>query len=64
MSSDSFHLQVEESIKRNKNIYEFMGFEEIVRQSNSNVVLRSMKPVDFCEWKDFSSNTKVKRMSL
>lgn len=63
MSADSFHHQVEESIKRHKNIYDFMDFEEIIRQSNSNVVVKSMQPADFADWKDFSSAAKLKKMS-
>lgn len=63
MSADSFHHQVEESMKNMKNIYDFSDFETAVREANSRVVVKSMSPSDFSDWRDYSSAQKLRNVN-
>lgn len=63
MSADTFHHQVEESMKKAKNIYDFSDFVNAVRESNSRVVVHSMIPSDFSEWRDYASQQKLRNMN-
>ncbi|KAG5870477.1 hypothetical protein JTB14_006397 [Gonioctena quinquepunctata] len=62
MSADSFHHQVELSMKKSGNIYDFNDFHEAVQRANSGKVdVISMTPSHFSDWKDFSSQYKLKK---
>lgn len=51
MSADSFHHQVEKSLKHQKKTYDFRDFLQAVGNSGKAVV-KEMKIVDFYNWKD------------
>lgn len=60
MSADSFHHQVEQSLKKMKDVYDFQDFENAVRNSNSkNVVVQSRTPSNIRKWIDYSSQHKL-----
>ncbi|CAH2008744.1 unnamed protein product [Acanthoscelides obtectus] len=62
MSADSFHHQVEESLKRQVKTYDFADFEKAVQSSNKgNVQIKSMKLNDFQLWKSLHSVSKIKK---
>jgi hypothetical protein len=62
MSADSFHHQVEQSMKRKGKQYDFSDFKTSVDEANSgNVFTKEMKPTDFLDWKDHSSMYKVNK---
>lgn len=60
MSADSFHNQVEEAMKKEKNIFDFTDFENAVREANAQVVIKSMIHSDFSDWKDYTSSSSKK----
>lgn len=60
MSADSFHHQVEMSLKRQKKVYDFADFEMCVQRANSGRVnVKHMNLEDFYCWKDHSSLYKI-----
>ncbi|CAH1997778.1 unnamed protein product [Acanthoscelides obtectus] len=62
MSADSFHHQVEESLKRQVKTYDFADFEKAVQSSNKGKVqIKSMKLNDFQLWKSLHSVSKIKK---
>lgn len=62
MSADHFHHQVELSMK-NKKIYDFEDFVDAVKKSNSNKnVVKTMLISDFYNYKDVSSQAKLKNL--
>lgn len=62
MSADSFHHQVEESLKRLKKIYDFEDFVHAVEMCNKRRVnVKKMLLEDFQLWKNLSSISKVKK---
>lgn len=62
MAADSFHHQVELSLKRTKKVYDFSDFVKSVQESNSGkVVVKEMKQADFYQWEDNSSASKLTR---
>lgn len=63
MSADSFHHQVELSLKKAKKVYDFHDFVEAVQTSNSKrVTVKEMAVADFFDWKDYSSQAKLKKI--
>lgn len=60
MSADTFHHQVEESMKKAENIYDFTDFENAVREADPRVVIKSMTSADFFDWQDYKSQQKLK----
>ena len=62
MSADSFHRQVEKSLKKMKKVYDFTYFKAAVQNANSdkvNVVELQMK--DYFFWRDHSFLHKINR---
>ncbi|KAJ8682312.1 hypothetical protein QAD02_018104 [Eretmocerus hayati] len=63
MSADSFHHQVELSMKKMKNAYDFHDFEMAVQNANSgNVIVKPLNYLDFKIWKDFSSTSRLSKV--
>lgn len=64
MSADSFHHQVELSLKKQKKTYDFQDFVDAVATSNSGKVdVKSMTISDFYKWKDCHSAVKINKNS-
>lgn len=64
-SADSFHHQVEESLKRQRKTYDFFIFETSVKSSNKGEVqIKSMQLNDFHLWKNLYSVYKNKKQKL
>ena len=62
MSADSFHHQVELSLKKKKKVYDFHDFTKAVETCNLNrVIVKEMMVADFFYWKDYSSQSKFKK---
>lgn len=62
MSADSFHHQVEESLKRQKKTYDFTDFVAAVEKCNrGKVFIKKMILEDFYLWEDMSSAAKIKK---
>lgn len=62
MSADSFHHQVEESLKRQKKTYDFTDFVAAVTKCNrGKVLVKKMSLNDFYLWQDLSSSVKLKK---
>lgn len=62
MSADSFHHQVELSLKRQGKTYDFEDFVEAVSQSNNkHVQVVPMAVSDFYMWQDFTSQPKLQK---
>ncbi|KAG5870187.1 hypothetical protein JTB14_032479 [Gonioctena quinquepunctata] len=62
MSADSFHHQVELSLKRQGKTYDFDDFLQAVGTSRkSKIDVKSMTHKDFYLWKDFKSQTKLNK---
>nr|CAH7745500.1 unnamed protein product [Callosobruchus chinensis] len=62
MSADSFHHQVEQSMKKFNKIYDFDDFKKAISHANSSKVdVLEMDLKDFYEWKDLSSKFKLKK---
>ncbi|CAG9829587.1 unnamed protein product [Diabrotica balteata] len=62
MSADSFHHQVELSLKKKKKVYDYHDFVKAVKTCNLNrVVVKEMGVSDFLIWKDLSSQSKLKK---
>ncbi|KAG5867513.1 hypothetical protein JTB14_036576 [Gonioctena quinquepunctata] len=62
MSADSFHHQVELSLKRQGKTYDFDDFVQAVGTSRkSKIDVKSMTHKDFYLWKDFKSQTKLNK---
>lgn len=63
MSSNSFHHQVELSMKHKGKVYEFPDFKQTVQSANSGKVkLIEMNAYNFFQWDDFSSKYKLQKM--
>lgn len=54
MSAEHFHHQVEESMKQAKSVYDLMDLESAVGEASPQVVIKSMSPNDFFNWRDFT----------
>lgn len=64
MSADSFHHQVELSMKRSKHIYDFSDFKHAVQQANSkNVEVVNLQPSDFSDWQNLCSVAKINKQN-
>lgn len=64
MSADSFHHQIELSMKQKGDVCDFSDFQEAVQAANSGKVeVCSMKVLDFFDWKDCSSQTKLRKVT-
>ena len=62
MSADSFHHQVEASIKKEGKLYDFTDFENAVSKANSGKVnVRSLNYWDFCPWPDHLSAYQLQK---
>jgi len=60
MSADSFHHQVEKSLREKDKVYDFDDYVSCVLSSNSSKVFtKSMQVQDFCDWTDSSSTYKL-----
>lgn len=65
MSADSFHHQVELSLKKKNKTYDFLDFVDSVSKSNSGKVdVKSMQINDFFQWKDHHSVAKTNNIKL
>lgn len=63
MSADSFHHQVELSLKRQSKVFDFDDFKKIVQMANSSKVdVKEMTLQDFSLWKDSSSKYKLQKI--
>lgn len=64
MSADSFHHQVELSLKKQKKTYDFKDFTEAVQSSNkSHATVKCMDINDIADWKNCSSITKINKLN-
>lgn len=62
MSADSFHHQVEMSLKQQKKTYDFEDFVTAVKKANSgNVEVFTMQHYDFFHWQTYVSQQKLKK---
>ncbi|KAG5877194.1 hypothetical protein JTB14_024199 [Gonioctena quinquepunctata] len=62
MSADSFHHQVELSLKNKGKVYEFDDFVEAVQKARkTNTEVKVMSHQDFFNWKDLKSEEKLKK---
>ncbi|KAF0695234.1 Uncharacterized protein FWK35_00038743, partial [Aphis craccivora] len=62
MSADSFHHQVEQSLKHQKKTYDFEDFVKAVGAANkSRVDLKIMNYFDFYLWIDYKSQQKISK---
>lgn len=62
MSTDSFHHQVEMSLKKQKKTLDFNDFEDAVQNSNRGKVdLKVMDHTSFYDWKDYKSAQKLQK---
>lgn len=65
MSADSFHHQVELSMKRKKKIFDFNDFSTAVKAANSSETdVHEMSLADFSDWNDFKSEYKLKKLPV
>jgi hypothetical protein len=65
MSADSFHHQVEDQLKKSKNVYDFGCFSSCVQNAKMNKmspIVKELSCQDFYKFKDFTSQQKLKRM--
>ncbi|CAG9773283.1 unnamed protein product [Ceutorhynchus assimilis] len=64
MSADSFHHQVEKSLKQMKKVYDFGDYKDAVQKANSSKVkLIEMKINNFFNWEDKSSQYKLSKIN-
>jgi hypothetical protein len=62
MSADSFHHQVELSLKRMVKIYDFSDFITAVSTAQKGKVdIKEMTVGDFYDWQDWSSASQIKK---
>jgi len=65
MSADSFHHQVELSMKNTGKVYDFMDFEKVIRKCNSgHVDAKVMDLKDFYDWKSECSVYKLNKQNI
>lgn len=64
MAADSFHHQVELSLKRKKRVYDFNDFVNVVKDANSSRVnVHVMQIQHFYEFSDYISKYKLQKLS-
>ncbi|CAG9773557.1 unnamed protein product [Ceutorhynchus assimilis] len=64
MSADSFHHQVEKSLKQMKKVYDFGDYKDAVQKANSSKVkLIEMKINNFFNWEDKSYQYKLSKIN-
>lgn len=64
LAADSFHHQVELSLKRKNKVYDFKDFIEAVQQANSaQVKVINMTVDDFYKFTDYTSKPKLQKLS-
>lgn len=61
MSADSFHHNVEQSLKREGKVYDFQDFVSAVKNARSDVDVKEMTVSDFHLWTDLTSQHKLKK---
>ncbi|KAK5641934.1 hypothetical protein RI129_010481 [Pyrocoelia pectoralis] len=62
MSADSFHHQVELSLKKQGKTYDFDDFADAVQKAQKcKVEIKKMSYVDFYKWKDLKSQAKLNK---
>lgn len=67
MSADSFHHQVELSMKNrdNSSVYDFADFVDAVQTANDGrTICKELNFFDFADWRDMSSTTKLNKSEL
>lgn len=64
MSADSFHHQVEHSLRKKGKVYDFQDYVDCVQRANSgNVTVGVMELQNFHQWPDCTSQYKLSRIS-
>lgn len=64
MSADSFHHQVEMSMKRMQKVYDYNDYSKAVQEANcGKVQVKNMKPSDFFDWQDHSSTYRINKIN-
>lgn len=64
MSADSFHHQVELSLKKKAKVFDFDDFKCAVQNANSGKTdIKEMEIQHFSDWNDFSSKYKLQKMT-
>lgn len=64
MAADSFHHQVELSLKRKNKVYDFDDFASVVKEANSSkVTVIEMQIGQFFKWMDHTSKYKLQRLA-
>ncbi|CAH1110446.1 unnamed protein product [Psylliodes chrysocephalus] len=64
MSADSFHHQVELSLKKQKKTYDFSDFSAAVQSANKgHVTVKCLNINEIADWKNCSSITKINRLN-
>ncbi|XP_031339601.1 uncharacterized protein LOC116168085 [Photinus pyralis] len=59
MAADSFHHQVEKSLKHMGKVYDFKDFSEAVRKASHKVKVIEMEIENFYDWEDATSQYKL-----
>nr|XP_053621942.1 uncharacterized protein LOC128681791 [Plodia interpunctella] len=59
MAADEFHHRVEQSLKKNKRVYDFEDFCKAVSDTGPNTVVKKMTVQDFHDFEDCSSSYKL-----
>lgn len=63
MAADEFHHQVELSMKKMKQLYDFEDFHRAVLSTRKNITVKVMNVGDFCDFQDCSSVYKLQNSS-
>lgn len=65
MSADSFHHQVEHSLKKKGKVYDFQDFVDCVKNAScgKNAIVAVMELQNFYQWIDFTSQYKLGKTS-
>lgn len=63
MAADSFHHQVELSLKRRNKVYDFDDFAEVVQAANKSRV-EVLKMTSFYSFTDYTSKYKLQKLSI
>lgn len=63
MAADSFHHQVERSLKQMGKVYDFTDFSNAVKNAAPNVKIITMEINDFYNWQNGTSQYKLKKLN-